>query len=62
MKDPKKERAFRAHEAWLAQEEAHATALELLRQSRETANERYVAEAAGFWLAHLAPVEQRAQA
>jgi hypothetical protein len=62
MRDPKVERGRRAQEAWHDHEDAHRIALELLRQARELADERYVAEAAGFWLAHLAPIEQRANA
>jgi hypothetical protein len=61
MRDPKVERGRRAQEAWQDHKNAHRIALELLRQSRELADERYVSEAAGFWLSRLAPIEQRAK-
>jgi hypothetical protein len=62
MRDPKVERSNRARAGWRDLSEDHRNALELLRQSRETADEDYVVDAAGFWLEHLAPVEQRVQA
>jgi len=62
MRDPHVERSRRAREAWQKEEAAHDAALQLLRQSRATANENYVVDAAGFWLNRLAPEQQRASA
>jgi len=62
MRDPHIERSRRAREAWQREEADRESVLELLRQSRETANENYVVEAAGFWLARLAPDSQSVSA
>lgn len=62
MRDPKVERIRRARQGWQNKKTGRESVLELLRISRRTANERYVSEAAGFWLSRLAPSEQRASA
>jgi hypothetical protein len=59
MRDPKVERSKRAREG----SQDHRNALELLRQSRETADQDYVMDAAGFWLERIwAYDEQRVTA
>ena len=62
MRDLRAERAQRARQAWRKEDDAHNAALELLRLSRETADEGYVRDAAGFWLNRLAPESQRSSA
>jgi len=62
MRDPKIERSKRARDGWRDQGTEHQNTLEVLRQARQTADQDYVIDAAGFWLSHLAPAEQRVQA
>lgn len=62
MRDLRAERAQRARQAWRKEDDAHHAALALLRQSRETADQDYVREAAGFWLNRLAPETKREMA
>lgn len=59
MRDPHVERSRRARQAWKRQLAGRDSVLQRLRRSRLSADQRYVIEAAGFWLRRLAPFVQR---